>query len=50
MADEPELHDWKPLVEDLNTRRERALAMGGPERIEKQRAATKMPVRERLDL
>src|SRR4029077_10776634 len=29
---------------------ERALAMGGPERIEKQRAATKMPVRERLDL
>src|SRR5437764_12960635 len=50
MADEPELHDWKPLVEDLNVRRERAFAMGGPERVERQRSLGKMPVRERLDL
>src|SRR5207244_10930355 len=50
MADEPELHDWKPLVEDLNVRRERAFAMGGPERVERQRSLGKLPVRERLDL
>src|SRR5438132_895482 len=50
MADEPELHDWKPLVEDLNVRRDRAFAMGGPERVERQRAMGKLPVRERLDL
>src|SRR2546423_2253020 len=50
MADEPELHDWKPLVEDLNGRRERAFAMGGPERVERQRSLGKLPVRERLDL
>src|SRR5947209_11190555 len=50
MTDPPELHDWKPLVEDLATRRERALAMGGPERIERQRSTRKLPVRERIDL
>jgi acetyl-CoA carboxylase carboxyltransferase component len=49
MADNPELHDWKPLVEDLHTRRERAYGMGGPERIERQRSMGKMPVRERVD-
>src|SRR5438876_3182611 len=50
MADPPELHDWKPLVEDLAQRRERAYGMGGPERIERQRSMGKMPVRPRIDL
>jgi acetyl-CoA carboxylase carboxyltransferase component len=48
--DEPELHDWKPLIEDLAVRRERAHAMGGPDRVERQRSLGKLPVRERLDL
>jgi methylmalonyl-CoA decarboxylase subunit alpha len=50
MADPPELHDWKPLVEDLRTRRERAHAMGGEARVERQQSLGKMPVRARLDL
>jgi len=45
-----ELHDWKPLVEDLASRRERALAMGGPERVERQHSLGKWAVRERLDV
>ncbi|MBV8560874.1 MAG: acyl-CoA carboxylase subunit beta [Acidimicrobiia bacterium] len=49
MADAPELHDWKPLVEELATRRERAHGMGGPERIERQRSMAKLPVRERVE-
>jgi len=49
VADEPELHDWKPLVEDLRGRRERAYAMGGAELVGRQRAAGKWPVRERID-
>ena len=49
MADAPELHDWKPLVEDRAQRRERAYGMGGPERIERQRSMSKQPVRERID-
>src|SRR5437763_1700728 len=49
MADSPELHDWKPLVEDLAQRRERAYGMGGAERIERQRSFGKEPVRERID-
>ncbi|MBV8161535.1 MAG: acyl-CoA carboxylase subunit beta [Acidimicrobiia bacterium] len=49
MADQPELHDWKPLVEDLATRRDRAHGMGGADRIERQRSMHKLPVRERVD-
>src|SRR5438552_12674424 len=49
MADEPELHDWKPLVDDLRERRERAFSMGGPELVGRQRAGGKWPVRERID-
>jgi len=49
MADAPELHDWKPLVEDLAQRRERAYGMGGADRIERQRSLGKHPVRERID-
>ena len=50
MADPPELHDWKPLVEDLRARQERAHAMGGEARVERQRSLGKLPVRARLDL
>src|SRR5688572_28888758 len=49
MSDPPELHDWKPLVDDLNTRREKAYGMGGPEQLERQRSLGKWPVRERID-
>jgi acetyl-CoA carboxylase carboxyltransferase component len=43
-------HDWGPLVDDLGKRKERALGMGGPELIERQRSLGKMTVRERLEL
>lgn len=52
MADEPEVderYNWGPLVADLAARREAALGMGGPERVERQRSLGKWPVRERLD-
>ncbi|HET6793369.1 MAG TPA: acyl-CoA carboxylase subunit beta [Acidimicrobiales bacterium] len=45
-----ELHDWKPLLGDLEGRRRRALGMGGPELVERQRSMGKLPVRERIDL
>jgi methylmalonyl-CoA decarboxylase subunit alpha len=50
MADNPNLHDWGPLVEDLRTRKETALAMGGEDRVARQRGLGKLPVRERIDL
>jgi acetyl-CoA carboxylase carboxyltransferase component len=40
----------KELVDDLRARRQRALAMGGPEAIAKQHVEGKLTVRERLDL
>ena len=49
MEPKAELHDWKPLVEDLRQRRDAAYAMGGPERIERQRSLGKWPVRERIE-
>ena len=49
MTDPPELHDWKPLVEDLQTRRGQALAMGGPERVARQQGMGKWPVRDRIE-
>ncbi|HVM41012.1 MAG TPA: carboxyl transferase domain-containing protein, partial [Acidimicrobiia bacterium] len=45
-----DVHDWGPLVGDLQERRARALAMGGPERVERQHSLGKLTVRERLDL
>ena len=45
-----DLHDWGPLVGDLAQRREHALGMGGPERVERQHDLGKLTVRERLDL
>ncbi|MGI8662498.1 MAG: acyl-CoA carboxylase subunit beta [Acidimicrobiales bacterium] len=50
MADSPNLHDWAPLVADLEHRRETALEMGGATRVARQRSLGKLPVRERLDL
>ncbi|MGH9135922.1 MAG: acyl-CoA carboxylase subunit beta [Acidimicrobiales bacterium] len=50
MTTDPNLHDWKPLVEHLRARRDNAYAMGGPDRVQRQRELGKLPVRERLDL
>lgn len=44
-----ERFNWGPLLADLDARRRAALAMGGPERVERQRSLGKWPVRERLD-
>src|SRR6476661_11029750 len=48
MADER--HDWGPLVGDLAQRRQRALGMGGPDKVERQLSLGKLTVRERLEL
>src|SRR5438552_1941108 len=45
-----DLHNWKPLVDDVDARKETALGMGGPDRITRQRELGKLPVRERLDI
>ena len=50
MTEVDERYNWGPLVADLAQRKETALAMGGPERVERQRSLGKLPVRERLDL
>ena len=44
------MHAWKPLVDDLRSRRDLGLAMGGPELVERQHSLGKLTVRERLDL
>jgi acetyl-CoA carboxylase carboxyltransferase component len=45
-----DVHDWGPLVGDLERRRNESRGMGGPERVERQHALGKLTVRERLDL
>ncbi|MFN8036935.1 MAG: acyl-CoA carboxylase subunit beta [Acidimicrobiia bacterium] len=45
-----DVHDWGPLVGDLATRRDRALAMGGEQYVERQHSLGKLTVRERLDI
>src|SRR6476659_9281905 len=45
-----DVHEWGPLVGELAKRKERALEMGGAERVERQHAAGKLTVRERLEL
>ncbi|MGZ8763602.1 MAG: carboxyl transferase domain-containing protein, partial [Acidimicrobiia bacterium] len=45
-----EVHDWGPLVGDLEKRREQALGLGGPDRVDRQHSLGKLTVRERLDL
>lgn len=42
--------DWKPLLEDLEARREQVRAMGGPERVERlQHGRGKLDARERIE-
>lgn len=41
---------WQSEVDEINRRREQAYAMGGDERVQKQRAQGKLSVRERIDL
>ena len=40
---------WQAEVDELNRRKELALAMGGPEGIARQHAGGKLTVRERID-
>jgi len=41
--------DWTPEIEEIRARREAAQAMGGPEKVARQRAAGKLTVRERIE-
>lgn len=41
---------WQDEVEELRRREELAREMGGPEKVERQRAAGRLTVRERIDL
>jgi len=47
---EPGQQDWMPEIEEIRSRREAALAMGGPQKVARQRAAAKLTVRERIEL
>ena len=40
---------WTPEVEEIHRRRELAQAMGGPAKVERQRASGRLTVRERID-
>lgn len=41
---------WEPVLEDLQRRRAASRAMGGPERLAKQRSAGKLDARSRIDV
>ena len=41
---------WEPEVDEIKRRREMALHMGGPERVQEQHDRGKLTVRERIDL
>jgi acetyl-CoA carboxylase carboxyltransferase component len=45
----PEPAAWAPEVAEIERRRELGRAMGGPDKIERQRAAGRLTVRERID-
>jgi acetyl-CoA carboxylase carboxyltransferase component len=47
---EPGQQDWTPEIEEIRRRREAALAMGGPQKVARQRAGGKLTVRERIEL
>ncbi|HEX2321582.1 MAG TPA: carboxyl transferase domain-containing protein [Streptosporangiaceae bacterium] len=40
---------WKPEVEELARRRDMSLAMGGPDKVRRQRDSGRLTVRERID-
>ncbi|MGE5292450.1 MAG: acyl-CoA carboxylase subunit beta [Micromonosporaceae bacterium] len=44
-----EADGWMPEIEEIRRRRELAAAMGGAEKIERQRASGRLTVRERID-
>jgi len=43
------MSDWDPLLDDLDTRRAAARAMGGEERLERQRAGGRLDARARVE-
>jgi acetyl-CoA carboxylase carboxyltransferase component len=40
---------WRPELDEILRRRQAALVLGGPEKVEKHRAAGKLTVRERIE-
>jgi len=51
-AEPPRSHEpagWTPEIEEICRRRDLALAMGGPEKVGRQRASGRLTVRERID-
>ncbi|MGZ8752190.1 MAG: acyl-CoA carboxylase subunit beta, partial [Acidimicrobiia bacterium] len=47
-AELPEEGGWKPLLDDFDARHTEARGMGGPERLERQRAGGRLDARERV--
>src|SRR5262249_49434352 len=47
---EPGQQGWMPEIEEIRRRREAALAMGGPQKVARQRDAGRLTVRERIEL
>ena len=43
------MSEWDPLLDDLATRREAARAMGGPEKLERQRTGGRLDARARVE-
>ena len=51
-AEPPRSHEpagWTPEIEEIRRRRDLALAMGGPEKVARQRASGRLTVRERIE-
>ena len=46
---EPGGQGWMPEIEEIRRRREAAEAMGGPQKVARQRASGRLTVRERID-
>jgi hypothetical protein len=46
---EPGGQDWMPEIEEIRRRRDAARAMGGPQKVARQRASGRLTVRERID-
>jgi len=46
---EPGGQGWMPEIEEIRRRREAAQAMGGPQKVARQRASDRLTVRERID-
>jgi acetyl-CoA carboxylase carboxyltransferase component len=49
MTDERGPDDWQPEVDELRHRQQRAREMGGPDKVQRQRDAGRLTVRERLE-